>query len=137
MSMTLSELKTNLESVQDQVRTYGKDALLGAFRDFFEKNPDIAALKWSQYTPYFNDGDSCIFSVHDFSFRMKGNTDDYGDDEFHSTWSPNPVIKAIGNRVKEFRKSVVCSEIFEVAFGDHVECVATVEGIEVSEYNHD
>lgn len=27
--------------------------------------PNVAAVKWDQYTPYFNDGDPCIFSVQE------------------------------------------------------------------------
>ena len=27
--------------------------------------PEIAALRWRQYTPYFNDGEPCTFSVND------------------------------------------------------------------------
>lgn len=26
------------------------------------------ALQWQQYTPYFNDGDACVFGVHDIWF---------------------------------------------------------------------
>lgn len=48
-----------------------KDAILRAFREFFETNPDIVALRWHQYTPYFNDGDACVFEVDYFSFKLK------------------------------------------------------------------
>lgn len=34
-------------------------------KEFFDKNPGITALKWSQYTPYFNDGDACVFRVNE------------------------------------------------------------------------
>lgn len=34
-------------------------------KEFFDKNPGITALKWTQYTPYFNDGDACVFRVND------------------------------------------------------------------------
>lgn len=37
-------------------------------KEFFDKNPGITALKWTQYTPYFNDGDACVFSVNDVTF---------------------------------------------------------------------
>lgn len=44
----------------------------GIFKDtmkeFFDKNPGITALKWTQYTPYFNDGDECVFRVNDVYF---------------------------------------------------------------------
>lgn len=37
-------------------------------KEFFDKNPGITALKWTQYTPYFNDGDACVFRVNDVTF---------------------------------------------------------------------
>ena len=35
-------------------------------QDFFARNPEFAGIRWNQYTPYFNDGDECVFNVHDF-----------------------------------------------------------------------
>jgi len=35
------------------------------FKDAFEKG--VKAATWHQYTPYFNDGEPCEFSVHDLS----------------------------------------------------------------------
>jgi hypothetical protein len=30
----------------------------------FEENPTLMSFSWTQYTPYFNDGDVCEFSCH-------------------------------------------------------------------------
>jgi len=30
----------------------------------------ILEVRWSQYTPYFNDGDACIFSVHEAHVKL-------------------------------------------------------------------
>jgi hypothetical protein len=51
---------------------------------FFAANPHVASLSWHQYTPYFNDGDSCIFSVGDPQFTLKNSaasTSDDGDED--------------------------------------------------------
>lgn len=44
-------------------------------------------LRWNQYTPYFNDGDSCVFRVGDVSIfvpGMSGDEDDYWEEgPFH------------------------------------------------------
>lgn len=34
----------------------------------FEKHPQIKTIYWAGYTPYFNDGDTCEFTVHDVHF---------------------------------------------------------------------
>lgn len=40
----------------------------GVTKEFFAKNPGITAIRWSQYTPYFNDGEPCVFHVYDAYF---------------------------------------------------------------------
>lgn len=44
---------------------YGKQALNNLFKEFVDKTPGVVSICWTQYTPYFNDGDPCTFSVHD------------------------------------------------------------------------
>ncbi len=43
-----------------------KGAFDEIFKVYFEKCPEVSAVGWNQYTPYFNDGESCEFSVGDF-----------------------------------------------------------------------
>lgn len=38
---------------------------------FFDECPKVQAVVWSQYTPYFNDGDECVFSVNEPCFITK------------------------------------------------------------------
>ncbi len=33
-------------------------------KEFFDKNPGVTAVRWNQYTPYFNDGSPCVFTVY-------------------------------------------------------------------------
>lgn len=37
-------------------------------KSLFESIPELKAMQWVQFTPWFNDGDECIFSIHDASF---------------------------------------------------------------------
>ena len=42
---------------------------------FFEANTSIQSIGWSQYTPYFNDGEECVFSTNidmDYGLRING-----------------------------------------------------------------
>jgi hypothetical protein len=51
---------------------------------FFDANPHVASVSWRQYTPYFNDGDACTFSVGDpiLTLRDASSADsDAGNDE--------------------------------------------------------
>lgn len=63
-----------------------------AFQDFFDDNPWCGAVNWVQYAPGFNDGDPCVFSVHDPNFFVGKceQAEDFGsqesEDGWYSTW---------------------------------------------------
>ena len=42
-----------------------------ALRDVLDL-PMISAVRWRQYTPYFNDGDACVFGVGEVTFALAG-----------------------------------------------------------------
>jgi hypothetical protein len=42
-----------------------KEVLTIAANKFFAAVPKAKAISWTQYTPYFNDGDACTFGVND------------------------------------------------------------------------
>jgi hypothetical protein len=46
----------------------------------FEKSKKIESIGWRQYTPYFNDGDECVFSVHNDDLQVNG--EDFDDVDF-------------------------------------------------------
>jgi hypothetical protein len=82
-----SELKSEMQKLL-------KSEMNNIFVDFWEQNPNINSIVWSQYAPYFNDGEPCVFSVRDVVFTNIKNVDliqkhanlilyweDYGKDE--------------------------------------------------------
>jgi len=120
---------------------------------FFEKNPAIQSIVWTQYTPYFNDGDTCEFSVHEPYFSNDVNKTGYyeeSDDEFwaYSSWdflTENATYRVNIDgvdveSVKQF-SSVIQSNVMETVlqdlFGDHVIVIATRDGFYVNDYDHD
>ena len=59
-----------LKEKQSQISNLKNDVIdlsSGIFEDFykyiFEKYPTLESFGWTQYTPYFNDGDATIFSA--------------------------------------------------------------------------
>lgn len=63
----------------------------------------ILGFKWDQYTPYFNDGDTCVFSVHYPSFKIKGLEQHKGEDSYRDGqgWASYYDITSSYNRVGE------------------------------------
>jgi hypothetical protein len=113
---TSTEIKKQLEGISGELDSLNKakkelgDKTLRILKELINKSDLIDAVRWTQYTPYFNDGDTCEFGVNDIEFRFneeihnpsdklnkssKGkkddddeDEDDYGDDEnFVGTYS--------------------------------------------------
>ncbi len=145
-----SEFETMRKSYQDKMQTKMKEV----FKAFFEQNSEVAGIVWTQYTPYFADGDECTFDRHDFFFTtdasklediesaydLEDDSDDTcgelaGRDAF--TWSggSRPAKKGY----PEFNKLLesIPQEIYKETFGDHAFIVATAKGFDVREYEHD
>ena len=137
----------------------------GTTKEFFEKNPSVTAIIWTQYTPYFNDGDSCEFGVSEPYFtnvneeQMEDLTS-YGEYEGEDdvVWSETAwIFNSNSDYVRQRREQLNLEgvdpasidrfstliqsddmeDVMEAMFGDHARIVATRDGFEVNEYNHD
>lgn len=136
-------------------------------KEFFDKNPGITGVVWTQYTPYFNDGDTCEFSVNEATFTNApaDELEDirYGEyeGEAEGVWACENVdhvlksdrewyketadkIRAAGGVDAEscaLMSTAICSgdmeDVMRAMFGDHVKVIATREGFEVNDYDHD
>ncbi len=51
--------------MHQEIGVYGYTIVKELFEDFFKKYPNVKIVTWGQYTPGFNDGDVCVFRVHD------------------------------------------------------------------------
>jgi hypothetical protein len=133
---------------EGEIKKLLRPAFEAAARKLFEENPDIKSFSWRQYTPYFNDGDTCYFGRGEE--RINGMSDEYDDppegkvpyfedseewpvkDEYgqeitHAVWKR--WTAAIGGVMRKFR-----SEDCEQMFGDHTEVTVTPDGITTDEH---
>lgn len=51
------ELVAQLDSLNREIFSDG-------CKDLFISIPEVSSFSWNQYTPYFNDGDECVFRVN-------------------------------------------------------------------------
>lgn len=130
-----------VEKAKREVEEKAKNAVGTLFKAFFAAHPTIGALKWTQYTPHFNDGEACEFRVNnDFDVLLGkyvpagDDSDDDESDEFVEIYDVNdgPTKKAICSLER-----AVNEDVFLSAFGDHARVIATPEGFHVTEYSHD
>ncbi len=80
--MNLDQLKQNFKTLNeriaaamDQMKSDSKTLVEQAANELFQVAPEIDHVFWVQYTPYFNDGEPCTFSVHDIYYVLVGESE--------------------------------------------------------------
>lgn len=142
----LQKIKEELKSFEEKkkalVAELQKD-FPSIFKPIFDKSKLINSIGWTQYTPYFNDGEECIFSVNNGDLYING-YDEYDTKWYSWSWgkedAPDGVNKeecAIINEFKEVLQSIP-DEFYKDLFGDHAKVTINRGGtIETDEYEHD
>lgn len=106
---------------------------------------EIEAIKWRQYTPYFNDGDSCEFSAYGVGVKLVDGDEEAGEEEdgFYEAWGlrhedklPVDLRKALKELEEVIGNGAFLDVLLEL-FGDHAEIIVRRDVIAVDEYSHD
>jgi hypothetical protein len=160
VNTTLTNAIDEMKTIMDEMREKGKKVFYDAVSSIFETYPEVYGITWTQYTPYFNDGEECIFSISEVFF-LPGIVDDLGNYETSGeiyddlsgydydsiafymysyqdvpVWQrPSPELKETIKSFESFTSSY--EDFLKDTFGDHVEVFITREGIKVTEYEHD
>lgn len=134
-----------------------KDSMKDIFKSFFDSHPEVKTIHWTQYAPHFNDGDECVFSVHEPHFTRTeyteleerehswGEGDDgivethVWDEEKHSYVDANIDPNLIRD-MKAFSKilqSNANEDIMHAMFGNHAWVKAHRGGFQIDDYDHD
>ena len=114
---------------------------------------NVESIRWTQYTPYFNDGDPCMFGTGELFVKLVDGDDTAGDEEdgyisaydmtehLHGYGNPptiNPgcedvyaAMKALNDQFGHFEDFLI------VSFGDHAQVTATSDGFDIAFYEHD
>jgi hypothetical protein len=149
-----------IESLKAAKEVYveaGRKAFRPAVDEFLAAHPEVEAVRWTQYTPYFDDGDPCVFSVNDPEVRLAGGTEATPDDEddeddeeigqWRSAWDLGYDSET---KSKDFT-AVLCADLKSLSglfaeiedvlleiFDDHVRVTIGRDGEpDVEEYGHD
>lgn len=141
MSNSLEQLINEITEAQKRFLEEGKSAFKVATKEFFDANPEVRAIGWTQYAPYFNDGEPCEFSVHDiYATTLDPSDDDFSAyDLVRGEYSYGDEHEAKGAQVDEFLRllSKVPDDLYRSLFGDDAMIVMTRTGIDIDEYDHD
>jgi len=158
---TMNELIEQFEGFQREFQTRARAEISKMFEKFWELNPGINAVVWTQYAPYFNDGEPCTFSVNDCAFTNAIEPEDLDqirwedyDGEKEGIWAASSwsltYLKKQGFNPEGINKEsmkalskMLCNSAFEGPmlgmFGDDNRVIATRDGFQVEDYsgNHD
>jgi hypothetical protein len=144
MNKIFEDLKLLKKQYEDNLQKDGKTALQQVFKDLFAAHPNLKSVVWTQYTPYFNDGDPCYFRVREFDVNYAlteeddPNVSDYnhGDSLYSLRESEDEAAQAAAEAVCDLEDEIP-QDILEATFGDHCKVVATPKGFDVEEHSHD
>lgn len=154
----LKQKQKELKEIKNQILEKSNEVFDEFCKDIFTKSPRLSSFGWSQYTPYFNDGDTCVFnvnidylyingqSVDDSEWINKKNITKYGEwnreqkqyigreEEDNPNYDQElvDIYEEISSFLSNFDNDFYMSK-----FGDHVEITITSTGIDVFECEHD
>lgn len=153
----LRNLYNNFLTQQEELNKQAQHLFKSIMLAFFEKNPKIPAIVWQQFTPYFNDGEPCEFSVGVPVFVNTSNLyelnqvkwEEYNGDNDEviafTTYSFKQLPEEFKNDIDfgaiEFIDTMIQSNEMKnnllQLFDDHTHVIATKDGFTVSLFNHD
>jgi hypothetical protein len=152
---TLEKIKAELAAFEEKKKEFTKELqkeFPSMFKELFEKSDKIQSFGWTQYTPFFNDGDTCEFGVHVDEPYING---EYIDEcewydwkvKYHLKNGDYPELandpsidmeacKLVGEFIDVINS--IPEEMLKDLFGDHALVTIHKSGkIEVEGYDHD
>ncbi len=137
--------KQNLIAAKSRAFEAGKKEFTEKSKVLFEKNPGLESFAWTQYTPYFNDGDTCRFSAHIDKPDINGV--DGGDIDSGEEWSnvQRTMITVREPSIEYMLQEPVANFLcqfnereFKKMFGDHTKVTVHRDGtVDTDECSHD
>jgi len=148
---TIEDVVQMQKDLDAKLAQFGQDAILPRAQAVLANFPEAEAVTWDQYTPYFNDGDACTFSVGDFWAIKAGGLKEIEEEGLYpeelsididgshglSYQECKPLYEA---HAKKFAPLAEIPEsILEKVFGDHVRVTLKRDETKftVEEYEHD
>jgi len=131
MTLTLDELKAKKDAFDKQIADEGREIIHATFQSLFKKHPKLCSISWTQYTPYWQDGEVCEFGYYSFLWDENDNIvflEDASSEE--KTLAMND-LKVLDAKLQKMEN------ILELVFGDHTKVTATPYSLEQEEYEHE
>lgn len=140
--MLLQELINKKKEYEETLKRDSQAAFKEYMKEFFDKNPNVEAVAWVQYTPYWNDGEPCYFGIGEVTFKLKNEQYEDDEDGYWDEYEKYTSIYSMSGPEKKPCKQLAddfetIEDVLEITFGDHVSVEVTRDEITVDEYSHD
>jgi hypothetical protein len=146
MSVELMKtIKEKVAALAEELKAAIKPAIKEQVDAVFAASPDVEVVGWTQYAPYFNDGEPCVFSVGEPGVHLISDDEDARSDNrgFYETtaWNfreSNPTLAAALKNLTELICAREIRDAMSQAFGsDAVVTIGRDGNVTVDEYDHD
>ncbi len=99
-------MQSKIDSLNKEMQEESRNLLNGLFKDFLSKyDGTIKNVCWTQYTPYFSDGEPCEFSVYDLDVNFYKDSDDDEDGNIIYSDDSQKKYYDLLNEYKEWEKN--------------------------------
>lgn len=116
------DLRAKMNGLKQEVKT----VFLECTKEIFDRFPECQTFSWTQYTPYFMDGDQCYFGVNEVNCI---NGDCVDDGEGGEWW--DDCVEVVQALIDSFEYDEL-----EYMFGEG-EVVVSRDSVKVKEHDHD
>lgn len=113
--------RLSLAALREEMKAKSKQFFAEGSKLLFERFPELESFGWRQFTPYFNDGDTCYFRVRAYpeSVYINGEgSEDWASEQIKAGKNEDEVWN-LPETVAGFVEGFDTDSMQEI-FGDHV-----------------
>jgi hypothetical protein len=144
----IDEVVSNFNKLANDLQMQMREEIKKVFSSFFEEFPQVKTIHWTQYTPYFNDGEECTFGFGDIRYTTTEHTElgnrehvwGEGDDGLINDWGKTIEDQKLNSAIKtmcSLLNSEVMGNVLKTIYGDHVWVKVHKDGADVEDFEHD
>lgn len=91
MTKKVEEMNEALKKIRERYQSEAQGLFNELTNGFFRAYPQVKSIYWTQYTPHWNDGEDCEFSVNEIYYKLDRDYDGSkfaGAEDTTSDWDP-------------------------------------------------
>ena len=126
----------NINSLRADLKNAVQQTFTKMCEGIFLAVPELKTISWTQYAPYFNDGDPCIFNIQN---EVSFSKDEWGDVDPFQFYEKSDEELEKCEEITMFENFIYCEvDTLGQLFGEDVFVRIHKDGIQVDEYGeHD